>query len=210
MTLVDDQMGIRHIVVPDLHDTAGIFSTEARRESLVATYGPPIPETAPETADRLAEASVLAVCIHGASNDTRACRILSAQIRANGVEVSTAIHPESDEGPAHREPWDAFAQRCRRAVHMPPSGKAALPTPPCTGPEKDWGLRSSPIPQGLGLTDPAKAERMLDLIRELWPHRVAAWISLLQDHALAINPIENVYAGQHLRDRNADLLVNIL
>lgn len=70
--------------------------------------------------------------------------------------------------------------------------------------------RGSPLPPALHLGD----DVWLDLITA-WLHRhrpcaLAEWLCLLHAHDSTVDPVEAVYAGLHLRDRNSELLVNIL
>lgn len=228
------QADVHDIVVPDLHDTAGIFAPEAARWGLVAEYGPPRPETAPETARRLASQGMGRVRVHGGSNDSRACAVLVRALLRVGLRAEVQLHagdPGADLSSqsadlarsrglhvlhidetmrAGPQAWPELAKACERALQLEGAQAVRLQIPTLRRVAEESGRRASPLAESLGLQAGAWRDFLLELIATGWPLRQAAWVSLLQADALAINPIENVYAGQHLRDRNRDLMVNIL
>jgi hypothetical protein len=214
----------RHVVVPDLHDAAGLLAPDAARERLLAEFGSPRPETATATAHRLAKEGVSPIVIHGGRNDMRACRVLSAELARSGLRTRIELAQQQvDNTPlSHHgicivdvQSFEAqalkkFADDCRRNVERFGPSKVLIRTPGLTEPEESLGMRASPIPASSRLELRPWRKLLTALVAECWSTRIAAWTSLLQADALAVNSIENVYAGQSLRDRNRDLLVNIL
>ncbi len=211
------------VAVPaDLHESAGLVAVDrararalelaARRASESAgraLEAGASGETAVELVRRWQDAGAVRVEIVEAVGHRRAAVILEAAAREVGLEVDrlrVAPSLESEPGFWPQYPDTAFVERL-------PRGGAAL-DPLAVG-ESD--RLPSPLPPALHHGDPlveADGTRWLDLlgawVARCHPLRVAQWSALVRAHRSLVAPREAVYAGRSLRDRNAELLVNIL
>ncbi len=61
-----------------------------------------------------------------------------------------------------------------------------------------------------GLDDPRTARLLLEACAAAFPARSGVLHAALGFHACRIDPLEEIYAGRHLADRNQDLIVNIV
>jgi hypothetical protein len=219
-------------LAPDLSDGAGVVLCNPERTALLAQLRATLPagsfdagergETASETAARLAGAGVLGLRILAGPRDQRAARILRDACAATldidiDVEVaapttapatgSTIVLrvPQADS----RGELDEWLERCRTAcakhgsqnVRIAPAPLTTVP--PCPG-------RRSPLPKDLGLEDPEWRGALVALVAECWPRSMPPFLACLGAHDLGANQLEDVYAGLGLRERNAELLVNIV
>ena len=215
---------VHHVVVPELHDSAGLFVAETARVLLVEQFAAPEPETAAMTVHRLMTDDATLVIIHGCSNDMRACRVLQSELRRSGLTADIVIaqtcHDEARSADGilgieaardgGKDALVAFDVALRACIQERGPDLVRMQTPTLCSQLAEQSVRASPFPASLGLNNKAWRDLLLDLVAEFWPGKMAAWVSLLQADELGVNPIEAVYAGQHLRTRNRDLLVNIL
>lgn len=213
------------VVPPDLHETAGFLASNPERDRLVAQLArhvapedwiAPVDDAA-GIAKRCRHRARLAVAV--GPRDQRAARILAAALAAEGVECeilrtridgALGLLPEPPEEPAPAlvvETKREWLDRCRelyakdRSLRVAPRPFSSWPEPP---------RARSPLPRGLGIEDLAWRARLLALVAELWPRSHPRLLAALGAHDLGSNLREDVYAGLGLRERNADLLVNIV
>ena len=216
-------------LAPDLYDGAGVVLCNPERTALLAQLRATLPkgsfdagergETAAETAARLAGAGVLGLRILAGPRDQRAARILhDACVQATSdvdVDVRMAAPPTGSAIVLRvpqanpRRKLDGWLERCRTAcaehgsqnVRIAPARLTAVP--PCP-------RRRSPLPADLGLEDPEWRSALLALVAECWPRSLPPFLASLGAHDLGANLLEDVYAGLGLRERNAELLANIV
>ncbi|MCA8977977.1 MAG: hypothetical protein KDC98_24845 [Planctomycetes bacterium] len=214
------------LVPPDLHQTAGLVTRDLLREGTVeqarALWRRWLAD-GDETWCDLGDRGELAIDVTRRLTDfapehielfvprthARAGSILRRTLAAAGaVPVVTTI--EAAPGPAF-------------------DGKAPSLVPP--RPDQEWlsGLDSnsgftlgerapatvedrlaSPLPPALHPHAEGWLDQLTAWLRRHRPACLAEWRCLLHAHDAHVNPVEAIYAGLHLRERNAELLVNIL
>ncbi|MEE2888286.1 MAG: hypothetical protein VX951_12720 [Planctomycetota bacterium] len=225
-------------VPPDLHDGAGVILCNPEHATLLSQMCAGVDpqswhdgqsgETAAESAERFARQGVHDLRILTGPRDQRGAEILQAACQQAGL--SAEIHHTSSDGtsdlfpaveipvstapvvlrfPVEEERHAEFLDQCRELcrTHGPENLRLAPPLLMQTPPRPE---RRSPLPQGLGLHDAEWRTALVSLVTECWPRSLLPFLATVGIHDLGANPLENCYAGLGLRERNADLLVNIV
>jgi hypothetical protein len=225
-----------HAVPPDLYDGAGVVHCNPERTRLVSQLRTALApdafddglsgESAEESATRFARRGTRSVVIFSGPRDLRGASILEAACRAVSLEVT--VERTSTNGTHHEFPervgtsgarWieipldagarEAFLRTFWEWRSQLGVGNLRLTPPPVTSFPSEPNRRS-PLPAGLGLDDPEWRKDLLSLVAEHFPRRYPAFLCAVGAHDLGANPAEDYYAGLGLRERNAELLVNIV
>ncbi len=215
-------------MAPDLHEGAGVLLCNPERTAVLAQLRAENAHgcfddggsghTALETAARIMGSGFAAVRIVAGPRDQRAARILQEACIGAGLDATvdvvlpaplagteSVLHvPETAQG----NELLTWLARCRAAcrqlgchrVRIAPRPLPAIPA--CPG-------RRSPLP-GLDLDEPEWRAALVALVAECWPRNLLPFLAVLGAHDLGSNLLEDVYAGLGLRERNAELLVNIV
>jgi hypothetical protein len=225
-----------HAVPPDLHDGAGVVFCNPERTRLLAQMRAEFAvdewddgssgESAAESARRFSRTGARSVKIFVGPRDLRGAAILHAACLAEGLLVeyqrteangTVAGLPEkmARKGatkwinlPSRDEDCEAFlhtfAEWCSSrgvsSLRITPPPLAEFPATP---------QRRSPLPAGLGLDAPEWRKGFLWLVAQQFPRAYPAFLVSVGAHEFSTNPVEDFYAGLGLRERNAELLVNI-
>ncbi len=118
-----------------------------------------------------------------------------------------ALHIPPPSSPPERK--KKFLERLARAAER--SGESNLALLP---PRRE--RRVAPLPAGApwaagyGLEDPRTRNLLLDACAAAFPSRLGPFHAALGFYSCRIDPLEEIYAGNHLADRNQDLIVNIV
>lgn len=203
------------VVVADLHDGAGVIACNPERDALVARLRREAPVDVFDFGDDGKSAAETAAAwdggplrIVGGPRDGRAVDLLVAACAARGIDTTAESLPDSqdDDGAMVRvdaaDPMACFAELQRRG------GRARLA--PARTAERSPALRRSPLPSGMPWGDPDWRAALLGHVAALAPLRYHALVAQIGLHDLGANPIEDAYAGNGIRDRNRELLVNIV
>lgn len=205
------------LVPPDLHLSAGVVVRDRLREGCIAqaqrlrVAGAWVDlgdrgETAQQTALRVREAGVGAVELLVPATHRRAARLLRDALLQIGLDVTETLVDRVEAGVAE-ELW---------FPRMPDSGWFAQWQPLMTlgygpqAPERVADERASPFSPAVHLGDDDWLDALTARVAILQPRAVAEWTTLRHAHDACVHPLEAIYAGLHLRERNAELLVNIL
>lgn len=131
----------------------------------------------------------------------RAANILLAE--TSGVGLATLTVNNDYRGSNDKRHLPSFVNRPWLWTNSPPF---------TLEPDTDLRLAEHPSPFHAGLH--LHSSEWLDLIESMWlrkaPQRLPEWQRLRIAHESRVSPIEAAYAGTTLRERNSDLLVNIL
>lgn len=163
-------------------------------------------QTAAQVARRVAafapdEVELLVAGTHARAGEVLAAalRQVTAHVAVTFVDTDGDYLPDPAQVPLSPDPAWLATRRDAAPWALPPRTPRSL----------DLG-RASPLPPALHAADASWLARLCRWITEHRPHALAEWRCLLHAHDAGVDPVEAVYAGMHLRDRNADLLVNIL
>lgn len=220
------------VLAPDLHDGAGVVLCNPERRLLLAQLRAEYEEesfddgeggcTAMETASRIAGAGACAVSILAGPRDQRAARILHEACVGAGLDAAMDVVfpvpmaatsgtdailriPAVRRGDQLRRWIDGCRAACNehgnRRVRLAPRPLEAVPSYPS---------RRAPLPADLDLDDPEWRAALITLVAECWPRNLPPFLAVLGACDLGSNPLEDAYAGLGLRERNAELLVNIV
>ena len=203
-------------VPADLYDGAGVMVCNPERAQLVARlrdegvasagkvdFG----DSGQSAVETVAEWGVTHARILSGPRDDRAAKILLAACEARGIDAVVVAVPDDgvDDDEIVRvdleDPMACFAELARPGRN----GRLAPARVPPSTP-----ARRSPIPAGIPWEDSAWHRALLDHAAANFPLRYCALVVQLGLCALGANPIEDAYAGNGLRDRNRELLVNIV
>ncbi len=118
-----------------------------------------------------------------------------------------ALHIPPPSSPPERK--ERFLERLTRAAKRSGESNLALLPPR----RKRQG---GPLPEGApwavayGLENPETRSLLLEACAAAFPSRLGPLHAALGFYACRIDPLEEIYAGNHLADRNRDLIVNIV
>lgn len=225
------------VLPPDLGLLCTLFAPDPRRAALEAELAAAVAaergaggavtfdagesgECAAATAARLVRAGVVRAEVHGAPCDAVAADVLAAALSAAGIEVAgpllraapvlapaTAFRWLGDSGLA--APPEALERALAAAVAARGSAAVRL-LPRCSGEPgafvRDgaaWGWR-------YGFDDAAARTFLAGAVERSLPRHRAELEYALILFQMAVDPLEEMYAGNGIADRNRELLVNIV
>jgi hypothetical protein len=226
------------VVAPALHEGAGddgceLFAGDRQRLAWIACArrrftGSPFDEArgelAAETAERLAKSGDgRALVLVGGPRDDAAAAVLDAALRERGLDVR-----RFEPAPAEEEAALAELPRPKGRIVLPFLGDAAavaalaatvdaargaaatlvLELPRIVGPRPERA--PSPLPPLAGFESAAVRAAFTRLVDRVFPEHASAWRAQALLHELGVDPELEVYSGRHLRERNAECLVNVL
>ncbi|MBK8977782.1 MAG: hypothetical protein IPM29_17885 [Planctomycetes bacterium] len=194
----------------DVHATAGLFARDLELESwrtavrALARSAQGMPalfdlgdrgRTAAETACWLRDQGVERALLGTPRSHTQAAHVLREALRLSGIRTEELVVA----GPTADGRLDLYAER--------DSGATTLALPACGSP-----LPPAPSPFHPALLDPLGGglPAWTAYVARYWPTRRAEWERLSIEHCSGVQPRLQMYAGRSLRDRNRELLVNIL
>lgn len=207
------------LAVPaDLYDGAGVLDCNPERAALVeelrasqdfdcGTRG----LSAEETARDFVAAGYGAVHIVGAQRDVPACKWLRAACEAAGLRATSELRSVEREAPAWQVSMRDVAPEnwlvaCQLACEQHGASKVRL-APPAGFEPQELGHRPSPLSFAL---ENRWRDALLEVVAACWPESYYRVLTLLGAHEFGVNPIEDMYRGFGLRERNAELLANIV
>lgn len=232
--------GTRLVVVPELHrgeEGGELFLDRqrraciecARREFAGAVVDLPCGELAAATAARLAaEPGGRALVIVGGPRDDAAAAVLEEALRAAGCAAQRfAPTPDAESaalaalvevagGPrrfalpflSNTAAVAALEAPLAAALAADPTAPLVLELPFVTGARPPPA--PSPLPPFCGFDDAGVRAAFTRLVDRVFPRHASAWRVDVLRHEVGVAPELAIYAGLHLRDRNAECLANVL